>query len=246
MMAVAAVCASCGASVKTPPEERDPLSAEGEASSAIEADGDAEAEGRDRDGGAGPRVVQGVMGRACVDDPCQPPEPDFPAGYVETGDVSAARSELEPEGTVYRLDGDEEGAVCRAWNLTGDQLAREDEAGGRRVEVAYRVERRGSRIALFGPSRRAMDGEPEGGAAGESDEDISVAVGPVVVGCAQTYAIVGRSGDGVILVPGVTGPGPIRAYHPDDAETWYTSRSACEGAAAEIGARGRARVDRGC
>ncbi len=61
--------------------------------------------------------------------------------------------------------------------------------------------------------------------------------------CAGRFVIAGRDQDGVIVLPNVeVSRRAVIAYHPDDARTWYLSRSACQRQIDRLRSTGEPRV----
>lgn len=138
------------------------------------------------------------------------PAPAIPSGFVAVGDVDAGLRTLARPRTIYwSVDGER----CDRWQLGRTTLRRQQTIEGARMRVEYAVEREADAITLYGPSV-----VPVGSTTGAPSW---------AGGGGDRFTVVGHADDRVVLLPGARHQ-PVLAYHPDDADAWYTTAAACE------------------
>ncbi len=151
-----------------------------------------------------------------------PPEP-LPPGVVEASVVPAGRitALARSRASVYWIAETDDGAVCEDWRLAvrGRATALEHDArvDGGLSRTSFAVEVSDGSLVLLGPSSRWIRHPRTGG------------WGEMSFGCADQYDMVGGDDEHIVLLPGQH-LGGVRGYRPEETESWFLTRAACEAA----------------
>ncbi len=171
-------------------------------------DGDGKTWARVARGGV---VIEGwIEGRIEGRGPASCPARVVREGELPTGYLARAPNppRVSRRGSVWWLTGADEARTCEEWRWArgGRSLERRSDAG----VASYGVGRSATTLELTGPGFRGNDGSVMG------------------MGCAHVLQLVGGDDERWVFVP--TLGADITGYHPDDAEIWYRSETACESA----------------
>lgn len=172
-----------------------------------------------------PEVIAAVQGYVLMPGQTVPVPDPLPAGFVEAHMVPASRvtAMARARSEIYWIEETDAGAVCQPWRLAvrrGATALEHDESqpSGWRGRASYEVYVSDGGVVLLGPTVHWIR-QPRG----------QLQVGDLSFACGSEYAMVEANAERIVLLPGQHNGG-VRGYRPEQTESWFLSRDACEAA----------------